>query len=201
VIPYFVHTNGLPLDESDYKPTSRKDGSIDVVNMRELAKEAEASALKQSTKQEKIMFARIFKFFELSWPARTELKQWMNEGTCRDGFCAESFDNPSLVIATATNEQGQTIAHAAVEPCYMVNSFLNPELLDEKLQSLAGDQIDAALSHRAAQNGISKLLLVVPDFVPHQPDERSVRVIEREVSLPVTSHLRCYTSNRVPYIN
>jgi len=69
----------------------------------------------------------------------------------------------------------------------MVNSFLNPELLDEKLQSLAGDQIDAALSHRAAQNGISKLLLVVPDFVPHQPDERSVRVIEREVSLPVTS--------------
>ena len=53
MIPYFVHTNGLPLDESDYKPTSRKDGSIDVVNMRELAKEAEASALKQSTKQEK----------------------------------------------------------------------------------------------------------------------------------------------------
>lgn len=49
--PFYVFENGRPLDEADYKPVPPEDGRIDIVDMRELAKEASASALKQSTKQ------------------------------------------------------------------------------------------------------------------------------------------------------
>lgn len=49
VIPYFVNANGLPLSDVDYSPPRKEDGSIDLIDMRELARVAELEARKQST--------------------------------------------------------------------------------------------------------------------------------------------------------
>jgi hypothetical protein len=42
----------------------------------------------------------------------------------------------------------------------------NPEITSEEEKKQAGDEIDAALAHKAAQNGMSKLLILLPDNFP-----------------------------------
>lgn len=48
MIPYFVRANGRPLNEVDYKPNPKEDGSIDIVDPKQLAREAEAAHHKSS---------------------------------------------------------------------------------------------------------------------------------------------------------
>jgi hypothetical protein len=151
-------------------------------------------------KKENQMIVRLFKMFELGWSARAELKKWLHLATKRDGFTG--FDNPSLEIASATNERGETVVHAAVEPCYLLSAYMpNPAITNVEEMKQAGDQIDAALAAKAQREGRSKLLILVPDSCPSFPDERWVRIIEREVPLPVTAHVAGRASNQIARAN
>ena len=140
------------------------------------------------------MFVRLFKFFEMSWQTRAEVKKWMQGGKKRDGFSTESFTNPHLEVATATNSDGQSVTHVAVEPCYLLSAYFpNPDSNPIEQQD-AGYAIDGALARKASAQGVSKLLIVVPESYPQGPDDHWVRIIEREVPLAVSAHVAC-TSN------
>ena len=132
------------------------------------------------------MLVRLFKWFELSWGSRCEIKNWMHSSTARDGFSAESFDNPSLTVATVKNADGKSVVYAAIEPCYLLSAYMcNPDSTGEE-QKEAGDALDDALARKACAEGRSKLLMLLPDSCPSMPDERWVRIIERDVPLAVS---------------
>ena len=126
--------------------------------------------------------ATLLRYCDLSWKSLTEIKSWFKRSGARDGFNVESFNNPKLQVISATNEDGQTVAHCLVESCYLFSAYLtNPEFKGEPEQQQAGNVIDGALAHLAQREGITKLLIVLPDSFPSQPEERWVRTVERKV--------------------
>ena len=127
--------------------------------------------------------ATLLKYHDLSWNTLTEIKKWFGQSSrSRDGFTMDSFvNNRKLQVATATNSVGQNIAHCLIEPCYMFSAYvLNPEATEIE-QRRAGDVIDGALAHLAQKEGVQKLLLLLPDSYPSQPEEKWVRIVERQV--------------------
>jgi hypothetical protein len=68
--------------------------------------------------------AKLLRYCDLSWAALTEIKSWFKQQGLRDGFDVESFNNPKLQVISATNEDGQTMVHCLIEPCYMFSAYL-----------------------------------------------------------------------------
>src|SRR6266699_681830 len=62
------------------------------------------------------MFAKIFKYSDLSWKDLTNIKRWFRQDASRNGFSLESF-NPSIRVAQALNSAGQTICLTPIESC------------------------------------------------------------------------------------
>lgn len=99
--------------------------------------------------------------------------------------------NRNLLIASATDEKG-TAAYLAVEPTWILNGYaFRPQLSDARAGD-AGDSIYSTVEREAKAHGVGKVLIVLPNEVPAQPDEKCLRVIElklptqqiREVVLP-----------------
>ena len=89
--------------------------------------------------------------------------------------------NPSAVqVATAVNSNGETVCHCTIEPCYMLASAPNP-LATKQERYLAGEVIEDALVSQAQLKGVSRMLIVLPDGFPSDPEERWIRIVEREV--------------------
>lgn len=91
------------------------------------------------------------------------------------------FNNQNLLVASATNERGETVCYTTAEPIFLVNAYsVSPSSTPEEAQQ-GGDAIDITLAGEARKAGVNRLLIVVPADTPHQPGEKWLRVIERKV--------------------
>jgi hypothetical protein len=89
------------------------------------------------------------------------------------------FDNRTLVASASRD--GETLAYVAAQPVFIVSSYaLNPETTPTDLQN-CGNAIDSALLTEAQRVGIGKLWIELPEDAPPQPDEKTIRVIERSI--------------------
>lgn len=148
--------------------------------------------------------AKLMRYCDLSWSALTEIKSWLKRSRgLRDGFTVESFSNPKLQVISATNEDGQTMAHCLIEPAYLFSAYLvHPDLKDIAEQTDVGNAVDAALSHQAQKDGVTRLLMVLPDSHRSEPDERWVRVIEKKVpQIAAIQAMGSYTQSPATYFN
>jgi hypothetical protein len=131
--------------------------------------------------------ATLFRLCEMSWQARTELKSWFKQSRTFSTFAMSAFANPSLLVASATNERG-TVCYCPVEKCFLVSSYcVKPEATEREAQ-LAGDHIDAMLEREAQRAGVSKIMIVLPMDCPAPEGEwEHVRVYQRKVSQAVAT--------------
>jgi len=132
------------------------------------------------------MLARIVKYADLSWKDLTNIKRWFQREATREGFTLDSL-NPSMKIAKATNSVGQTIAFCPIENCFVIGAFIQDPLATSVELGKAGDCIDAEVTRLAQREGVTKCFIALPDNVPTQPGERSIRVIERQITRPITT--------------
>ena len=92
--------------------------------------------------------------------------------------------NPNLLVATATDENSIPAAYCTIDPTWIVNGYVfRPGLSDEDAGH-AGDAIYSSIEREAKVRGVGKVLLVLPNELPTQPDEKFLRVIE--LKLPQT---------------
>jgi hypothetical protein len=131
------------------------------------------------------MRARIFKYADLSWKDLTNIKRWFTREEARDGFTLDSFNNLFVRVAKAENSVGQTICLTPIESCYVVGAFIqNPEATSIAMQR-ACDSIDVEIACLAQREGVTKFLIALPPHLPSEPGEKWIRVVQREVVLPV----------------
>lgn len=125
------------------------------------------------------MKATLLKYCEMTREALTQLKSWLQRFP--NGFDVENFHNPTLKIAQSTNAVGQVVCYCAVEPAYVITSLAtNPQATEIEVRT-AGDYIEGSIAREAQLTGATKLLLVVPDTLPSQPDEKWIRIVERKI--------------------
>lgn len=143
----------------------------------------------------------IFKVCDLSWSALASIKSWFRQDIVRDGFNLESFDNPSLKVVEVKNPTGQTVAICPVETCFLVNQIINPKANPIEAQQ-AGNCVDAQLAWMAQKDGATRFLIVVPNNIPTQPDEKWIRIIERKVpKIATMQSVDCAAQLTSAYIN
>jgi hypothetical protein len=148
--------------------------------------------------------AKLMRYCDLSWSALTEIKSWLKRSRgLRDGFTVVSFNNPKLQVISATNEDGQTMVHCLIEPCYMFSAYLShPDLKDKPEETDAGNAIDAALYHQAQMDGVTRLLMVLPDSHRSEPNERWVRIVEKKVpQIATTQGVGCIAPSPAVFVN
>lgn len=133
--------------------------------------------------------AHLSKYCDLSWKELTLLKAWMKLSKSFNSFSPESFSSPSLRIAIATNEQRQPIAFCPVETILMVSAYAVSPTVSPTEAQLFGEAVDGEISLRAQQQGISKILIVVPENQTELPGEyKTMRVYERIVPPTFNMH-------------
>jgi len=136
--------------------------------------------------------ATLVRCADLSRTALTQLTSWSR---------GRSY-NPSVVqVATAINSNGKTVCHCTIEPCYVLASAPNP-LATELERYLAGEVIENALLSQAQLKGISRMLIVLPDDFPSEPNERLVRVLELKVpQIEAMQGVDCVAQSPAAYLN
>jgi hypothetical protein len=82
-------------------------------------------------------------------------------------------------VATATNQHGEVVATSSIENCYLVV----PKTAATSMKDCydAGVALEEALLTHAQLKGVTRLLIVLPDGFPPDPQERLIRVVERKV--------------------
>lgn len=124
----------------------------------------------------------IRKFTELSWEDLRDLFAW--PGTEKYNI---QTDNPNLLVAKASDENGEAVAYLTAEHILLVNDYVfNPNITPEE-SGKAGDAIDRALAQRA---GANRIWVVIPNDCPPVEGEQVLRVYERKVFQPVTNTQR-----------
>lgn len=102
-------------------------------------------------------------------------------------------DNPNLLVAKASDENGKAVAYLTAENILLVDGYaINPESAPGEA-GRAGEYLDRALASRA---GVSRMWVVIPHEVPHQAGERQIRVLERKI-LTAMAHEVGYSSRVV----
>jgi hypothetical protein len=90
-----------------------------------------------------------------------------------------NFENRTMVASVSRD--GEMLAYLTVQPVYVVGSFaLKPETTPSDLQK-CGDAIDSALEAEAQRVGIDKFWIELPEGAPIQPDEKTIRVVEKSI--------------------
>lgn len=153
------------------------------------------------------MFARILRWCEMSWDARTQLKVWLQKSKTFSSFDMDNFSSPSLRVACATDSQGAAICYCPIEQILMVRSFaVNPKATEAEA-TMAGNQLDQQIERLAQMNNISKLLLVLPkDHPALQDDEwgdfKECKIYERKIPPAIGFNgVGCPTPSPAQYIN
>lgn len=130
------------------------------------------------------MFARIFKLCEMGWKDLTKLKAWSKLSASFNDIAPETFNNPSLCIASATNSVGETVCYCPIETVFMVSAYaLSPTATPAEAHE-AGDRIDAEIEKLAQRNGVSKCLICVPEGCSNLPEGEWKRVSVYERKIP-----------------
>jgi hypothetical protein len=113
----------------------------------------------------------VRKLVDLPWPDLRDLFSWSANGTIQ-------AEDPKLLVAKATNADGDAIAFVTAENILLVGSYvLNPQITPDEAVT-AGDSIDRAL---AQQTGVNRMWIVVPPEAPPIGGEKRIRVVERKV--------------------
>jgi hypothetical protein len=90
--------------------------------------------------------------------------------------------NPNLLVASATDENG-AVAYTTIEPTWILSGYaFRPKLTDEVVGH-AGDSMDNTIVREARAKGVGRVLIVLPPNVPTQPDEQTLRVVERKITV------------------
>jgi hypothetical protein len=147
--------------------------------------------------------ATLLRYSEMSLSSLTLLKSWMRRSASFNMFDAENFTASSLRIAQATNEQGETLCMCPIETVFLVSAYaVSPNTTPSEAQ-MAGDILDGAIARIAQQQGIQKLLIVVPKDHPALPEEEyeQVRVYTRRIPQPLAMQgVGCFNATSA-YIN
>lgn len=91
-------------------------------------------------------------------------------------------ENPNLLIAKASDENGEPVAYLTAESILLVDGYTFAPQSTPEESGRAGDSIDRAL---AAKAGAKRMWIVVPNDCPPVQGERILRVYERRVHQPV----------------
>ena len=111
----------------------------------------------------------------------SKLLKWMSKSV--------EFDNPHLLVASATDENGSPILYTMVEPAFLVDAYAMSPQATEPSAYKAGLAMDEALVRTAQERGVSTILVVLPHYAPRQRDERTLRVLERTVPVAAGSNI------------
>jgi hypothetical protein len=134
----------------------------------------------------------VKKLSELPWPDFRDLFSWPSGGSTIQA------ENPNLLIAKAANEGGEVVAYVTAENILLVDSYVfNPQITPDE-SAVAADAIDKAL---AAQAGVNRLWIVIPDEAPPMPGEKVVRLYERRVFNAPQISVKSETRSSVQYLN
>ena len=114
--------------------------------------------------------------------------------TWSDGKSDFDFGNRNLLVASAAKD-GQPVAYLVAEPTLIISNhaFAPRTTPSDTLQ--IGNSIDAALETEARKIGAECFLIVIPDWAPHERDEKLLRVIFRKISQN-TMHMVMNPPNR-----
>ena len=138
--------------------------------------------------------ASIRKLTELPWDDFRNLFCW-------PGTRNIQADNPNLLVAKASNENGEVIAYLTAEHILLVDGYtFNPQNTLEE-SGKAGDHIDRAL---AQISGATRMWFVIPNNCPPTKGEQLIRVVERKVFQPVTTTQKradCEVKQQSAYLN
>jgi hypothetical protein len=113
----------------------------------------------------------------VSLPAEdlTKLLTWSNSSGLQ-------IDNPNLLVAKATDTTGKAMGYLTAEPVFIVSNYATAPNAQQ-----VGDSIDLVLERESRKIGAGKFLIVLPDGVPPERDEKILRVIEREIKQKPTT--------------
>ena len=124
--------------------------------------------------------ATVRKLADLPWPDFKNLFTW----PCKSNLQA---DNPNLLVAKATNGDGEVVCYVAAESILLVDGYVfNPRCTPEESE-MAGENFYIAFAQR---EGVSKMWMRIPDGTPPVKGEKLIRVIEENVPQPVTIQQR-----------
>jgi len=111
------------------------------------------------------------------------------------------IDNENLLVASANDEQGEPAAYITCEPVFLLDSHAVSPTLTEGDGKLAGNAIDGVLTYEAETRGIGRFLIVIPDSAPPQPEERTLRFIEREAPQATAQRFDISAPTLTAYVN
>jgi len=122
----------------------------------------------------------IFKLCEMSRDTLTLLKLWAKRNPA-GSLDVETFSNPALRVAQATNANGEVVCFTSVETAYVIGSLAhNPFATPAEMYS-AGASIETEIAHLAQLSGATEILMVIPQNLPSMPDEEFIRVVRRKI--------------------
>jgi hypothetical protein len=111
--------------------------------------------------------------------------------------------DPEALIAEAYDSHGQTLAYISARKVMLLDGYaVNPSITTERAQQ-AGDSVDFSIANLAQREGVTSMLITIPEGAERQPGELTLRLIER----PVTSryealrHLTSDSPSLSTYIN
>ena len=103
--------------------------------------------------------------------------------------------NPNTLVCSAS-AGGETIAFMASEAVFVVTNYaLKPGTAVSDLEA-AGNAIDAVLAVEAQRVGVGRFLIALPEGCPAQPEEKTLRYVERRV--PQVSNTKQQILGRLP---
>jgi hypothetical protein len=116
---------------------------------------------------------RVRRLSDLSYQDLCNLIGWSTSNV--------GVDNESLLVGSATNEEGQPLAYVTAEPTLLISGYAISPAASEADAGAAGDAIDKQLGDVAGQLGVGRFFIIIPSDAPKQPQERVLRVIERPI--------------------
>jgi hypothetical protein len=91
------------------------------------------------------------------------------------------IENPNVLVARATDREGKTVVYLTAEPVFILSNYApSPHITQSDAQHV-GDIINSVIEREARKIGAGRFLIVLPDGVPPERDEKLLRVIEQTI--------------------
>jgi hypothetical protein len=136
-------------------------------------------------------FATVKKLADIPWGWMRDLFSWEANGLIE-------AENKNLLVARATNTNGETLGFVTAEPILLVGSYIpNPNFTPGEVATMA-DPIDAALAQQA---NVSRIWMIVPPEAPPIRGEKRLRIVERKVYPGTTPQLSYEIKQQIAFLN
>lgn len=124
--------------------------------------------------------ATVRKLTELPLEDLAKLFKWPSKANL-----AAHVENPNLIIAKASRENGETVVYVVAEPIMLVDGYVLSPTSTHAEHVQAGNYIDLALAERC---GTQRIWMQVPAGAQPVAGERTIRICERKVFQPATKN-------------